>query len=73
MRHARGHGYATEAAPAALNDAFTGLGLAEEIAYTAADNLRSQAVMSRLQCSAIPRATSRQTTTESRLGGDWSG
>jgi RimJ/RimL family protein N-acetyltransferase len=72
MRHAWGHGYATEAAPAALNDAFTGLGLAEEIAY-AADNLRSQAVMTRLQCSVIPRATSRETTTECRLGGDWSG
>ena len=48
MRDAWGHGYATEAASAALRDAFTRCRLTEVIAYTAADNPRSQAVMARL-------------------------
>ena len=43
-----GRGYATEAAKAALQDAFTRCGLAEVIAFTTADNPRSQAVMARL-------------------------
>ncbi len=49
VRHAWGHGYATEAARAALNDVFARVRLAEVVSYTGADNLRSQAVMSRLQ------------------------
>ena len=47
-RQSWGHGYATEAATAALGDAFGRIGCAEVLAYTAADNARSQAVMTKL-------------------------
>ena len=49
MRHAWGFGYATEAAQVSLTDAFHRIGLDAVIAYTSSDNLRSQAVMERLQ------------------------
>ncbi len=47
-RHAWGHGYATEAARAAIDDGFSRLGLTEIVSFTAASNQRSQAVMERL-------------------------
>lgn len=43
-----GHGYATEAGRAALEVAFTRLGLDEVVSFTSLPNLRSQAVMQRL-------------------------
>lgn len=47
-RHAWGHGYATEAARAAIDDGFSRLGLAEIVSFTAVGNRRSRAVMERL-------------------------
>jgi RimJ/RimL family protein N-acetyltransferase len=43
-----GHGYATEAAAAALQYGFSACGLAEIVAFTAAVNRRSHAVMERI-------------------------
>lgn len=47
-RHAWGHGYATEAARAAVSDGFGRVGLAEIVSFTAPANERSRAVMRRI-------------------------
>ena len=48
-RPAWGHGYATEAARAALEFGFEGADLDEVVSFAAAGNLRSRAVMERLE------------------------
>jgi len=53
-RDAWGHGYATEAATAALGHAFGPLGLDELVSFTTAGNHRSRAVMERLGMSHDP-------------------
>ena len=55
LKHAAwGKGYATEAAVAALTDAFRRVELREVYSYTGPDNLRSQAVMERLKLQRQP-------------------
>jgi RimJ/RimL family protein N-acetyltransferase len=49
-----GHGYATEAARAALQYGFDIVGLSEILAVTMAENLRSQAVMRRIAMTTDP-------------------
>jgi RimJ/RimL family protein N-acetyltransferase len=53
-RDAWGHGYATEAAKAAIADGFARGGLAEVFAFTSLPNLRSQAVMDRVGMTRTP-------------------
>jgi RimJ/RimL family protein N-acetyltransferase len=69
-RHAWGRGYATEAARAALHDAFARIGLSEVVSYTAPDNLRSRAVMGRL---GLQRDPSRDFTAVYERVGAWRG
>ena len=70
IRNAWGHGYATEAARAALIDVFRRVRLTEVLAYTDAQNIRSQAVMSRL---GLRRDTSRDFAIDSDRLGTWRG
>ena len=70
VRAAWGGGYATEAARAALDDALTRAGLREVLAYTAPDNHRSQAVMTRL---GLKRDPSRDFNTDTQRLGRWQG
>ena len=70
IRKAWGHGYATEAARAALIDVFRRVKLMEVLAYTDADNLRSQAVMRRLE---LRRDASRDFAIYSDRSGRWQG
>ena len=70
LREAWGHGYATEAARAALIDVFRRVKLIEVLAYTDAQNLRSQAVMRRL---GLRRDASRDFAIYSDRLGTWRG
>jgi len=70
VRDAWGHGYASEAARAALHDAFTRVGLTEVLAYTSPENRRSQAVMDRLR---LVRAPWRDFTADYAGVGAWHG
>jgi RimJ/RimL family protein N-acetyltransferase len=54
MQAAWGHGYATEAARASLRDVFERVQLKEVLAYTSSDNVRSQAVIGRLNMQRTP-------------------
>ena len=53
-RHAWGAGYASEAARAAIADAFDRIGLTELYAFTGRPNLRSQATMARVGLERAP-------------------
>jgi RimJ/RimL family protein N-acetyltransferase len=70
VRSAWGHGYATEAARAALQDVFERIGLPEVLSYTAPDNVRSQAVMARLD---LRRDSVRDYVTRLESGKSWTG
>lgn len=69
-RAAWGRGYATEAASAALTDAFVRVGLVEALAYTSPENHRSQAVMARL---GLHRDPVRDFIASHEGLGEWSG
>ena len=68
--NAWGHGYATESAQAALLDAVARVRPSEILTYTSPDNLRSQAVMSRLKLRRMPK---RDFVVEKASGGVWQG
>src|SRR5262245_58365753 len=70
IHEAWGHGYATEAGRAQLIDAFRRVRLIEVLAYTDAQNIRSQAVMRRL---GLRRDASRDFAIYSDRLGTWRG
>jgi ribosomal-protein-alanine N-acetyltransferase len=70
VRQAWAHGYATEAARAALQDVLSRAGLTEVLSYTAPDNVRSQRVMERL---GLERDPSRDFTLNRDKAGAWQG
>lgn len=70
IRAAWGHGYATESARAALQDAPQRTALDEIVSYTSVDNLRSQAVMARLK---LQREPSRDFVAKYDGVGSWRG
>jgi len=70
IRRAWGHGYATESAKAALEDAPRRAELKEILSYTSADNFRSQAVMARLK---FQRKPARDFVAEYKGVGLWHG
>ena len=70
VKRAWGHGYATEAAEAALKDVFERVGLLEVLAYTTESNFRSKAVMDRL---GLWRDESRDFFISNELMGKWRG
>lgn len=69
-RNAWGQGYATESARAALDNVFQNTELEEVLSYTGVDNLRSQAVMARLN---LQRDAARDFTAEYEDVGAWRG
>jgi RimJ/RimL family protein N-acetyltransferase len=70
VRHAWGHGYATESARAAIRHAVHEIGLTEILSYTSPDNERSQAVMARLN---LVRDPARDFVTRTARGVPWQG
>lgn len=70
LPEAWGKGYATEAARATLAHAFETYGLSEILAYTQAENLASQAVISRLP---MRRDPTRDFTVDDPVAGIWHG
>ena len=70
VRPVWGHGYATEAASAALEDVFQRIGLTEVLSYTTLKNIRSQSVMRKLN---LARDASRDFIAHNELIGEWQG
>lgn len=70
VRNAWGQGYATESAKAALRHAVHCVGLSEILSYTSPDNMRSQAVMARLN---LVRDPARDFITLTSNGEQWQG
>jgi RimJ/RimL family protein N-acetyltransferase len=70
VRKAWGFGYATESARAALRHAVHDIGLNGIVSYTSPNNLRSQAVMARLN---LVRDPLRDFVVRTASGGHWQG